>query len=233
MSCIWALVPIKQLTEAKTRLAGAMDATHRRELVLAMAQDVLAALVESEALSRVVIVSGIADIDRMLAVPGASTFDPRPARGLNPELEYAADWAHGQGARQVLIVHADLPALTGKTIRNFLNPPAAAGLLRIAASKEGTGTNMLLSSLPLPAPLQFGKGSLSKFEAIATSNGIAIETRRDPLLAADIDELADLRELAREAANGKLRDTATARWLKTMATPKFLSRCKTHTGSIG
>ena len=156
MSGIWALVPVKQLAEAKTRLAGALNAVSRRELVLAMAHDVSTALVESQALSRVVIVSDIEGIDRMIAVSGISAFDPSPVHGLNQELERSADWAYRQGANYVLIAHADLPSITAKAVQTFINPLPVAGSLRIAASKEGGGTNMLLSPLPLPFPLQFG-----------------------------------------------------------------------------
>jgi 2-phospho-L-lactate guanylyltransferase len=233
MNGLWALVPVKQLAEAKTRLAGALDATRRRELVLAMAHDVLAALVDAKAFSRVVIVSDIPDIERLIAVDGVSAFDPDPIRGLNEELACSADWAYRQGANHVLIVHADLPTLSAKAVRAFLDPRLNAGSLRIAASKEGTGTNMLLSSLPLPVPLQFGKGSLSRFEAAATRHGVALEIRRDPLLAADIDELADLRELAQAALSDDLRDKATGRWLDIAGIMESLSCLTKHTRSIG
>lgn len=220
MSGIWALVPIKELAEAKTRLAGALDANRRRTLVLAMARDVLAALVESTAISRVVIVSSIDCIDDLLAVNGVSIFDPSPARGLNEELEHTADWAYGQGARDVLIAHADLPAVTAEAVRTFLDPRLEARSLRIAASKEGSGTNMLLSPLPLPIPLCFGKDSLLRFETTAKHHEIQVDVRRDPLLAADIDELADLRELATAIAHGQFRRGATVRWLDSEALPE-------------
>lgn len=233
MSGTWALVPIKPLAEAKTRLAEALDATRRQELVLAMARDVLAALVESDACSRVVIVSAMPEINRLIAVSGVSALDPSPIRGLNQELAYSADWAYGHGARHVLIAHADLPAIAPRAVQAFIDPLPEAGTLRLAASKEGTGTNMLLSSVPLPVPLQFGKDSLSKFEAAARSRGVALEIRRDPLLAADIDELADLRELVRAGIGGESRNKATASWLSTMEATESPPRAAKHTRSIG
>lgn len=213
MSGIWALVPIKELAEAKTRLAPVLNAAGRRELVLAMARDVLTALVETAALARVVVVSDIEGIDRLLAVDKVSAFDPRPARGLNAELASACAWAHGSGASRILITHADLPAITAGAVRTFLDPDLDTRSLRIAASKEGTGTNLLLASLPLPIALQFGKDSRLKFEAAALRDRIRVDIRRDPLLAADIDEPADLAELAGSAPRDGFANTATARWL--------------------
>ncbi len=213
MSGIWALVPIKELAEAKTRLAPVLNAAGRRELVLAMARDVLTALVETAALARVVVVSDIEGINRLLAVDKVSAFDPRPARGLNAELASACAWAHGSGASRILIAHADLPAITAGAVRTFLDPDLDTRSLRIAASKEGTGTNLLLASLPLPIALQFGKDSRLKFEAAALRDRIRVDIRRDPLLAADIDEPADLAELAGSAPRDGFANTATARWL--------------------
>ncbi|MBK9953866.1 MAG: 2-phospho-L-lactate guanylyltransferase [Rhodocyclaceae bacterium] len=232
MSGIWALVPIKELAEAKTRLAPVLDAAGRRELVLAMARDVLTALAETTAISHVVVVSDIEGIDRLLSVDKVSVFDPRPARGLNDQLERACARARVAGASQVLIAHADLPAITPQAVRTFLDPGLDTRSLRIAANQEGTGTNLLLAFLPLPTPLQFGKDSRLNFEAAAARREIQVEIRRDPLLAADIDEPADLAELARSVTGGGFANKATARWLAEAGPLEAPRQPITHTGSI-
>lgn len=212
----WALVPFKGvIADAKTRLAGAMKAASRRDLVLAMATDVLTTLASTPEVARVVLVTSAADDDLRLAMPGITIFNPMPARGLNQELERAAAWAASQGASHILIAHADLPAVTAPALRAFLTPPLAPGALRIAASKEGTGTNVLLSAAPLPVALVFGTNSLAAFRRTATDHGVALDIRHEPALATDVDELADIVALTSAHEKGKLVGTATANWLST------------------
>ncbi len=57
MNGLWALVPLKRLAEAKQRLAPVLETAPRMELMLSMAADVLAALVQIEAVERVLMVS--------------------------------------------------------------------------------------------------------------------------------------------------------------------------------
>src|SRR6185437_3655543 len=54
---IWAVVPIKDTTAAKQRLADAAPAKIRQALALAMAEDVLSALAEARDLAGIVVVT--------------------------------------------------------------------------------------------------------------------------------------------------------------------------------
>ncbi len=51
MSGCWALLPLKDLVQAKTRLGGVLASHERRALAQAMAEDVLAALTAAHSLS--------------------------------------------------------------------------------------------------------------------------------------------------------------------------------------
>lgn len=201
---VWALVPLKDFAGAKTRLAAALGAEARRALSLAMARDVVTALAHAASVARVLVVSDMPALERLMDVPGVGHFDTGRACGLNEDLEAAAAWAVTQGATHVLVAHADLPRLTPTAIDRFVAGAAAADGVRAAACKQGSGTNLLLAPLPLPLPLVFGKDSLARFHAVAAAAGVAIEAVRDPALAADIDELDDFRALAAACARGEL-----------------------------
>ena len=54
---MWAVVPLKQLEQAKARLASVLSTEERRALMLAMARDVLTALGRSSRLNGILIVS--------------------------------------------------------------------------------------------------------------------------------------------------------------------------------
>jgi 2-phospho-L-lactate guanylyltransferase len=209
---VWALIPLKNFAGAKTRLAGALDTDARRALALAMASDVATAIIRSRAVARVILVSDIPDLDRLIGIDGVSYFNTFSARGLNEDLESAADWASAQGATHILIAHADLPRLTPQAIDRFVLDAgeAAECSVRAAACKEGTGTNLLLAPLPLPLPLVFGKNSLARFRQAAAGAAISIDVVQDSTLEADIDELEDLKTLAASCARGELAGGATA-----------------------
>lgn len=216
---VWALVPLKDFAGAKTRLSTVLDTEARRALALAMARDVVRALTRARSIDRVVMVSDIPELRELIDLPGVDCFNTGQARGLNEDLEQATAWAQACGAGHVLIVHADLPHLTAAGIDRFVtSSPCSRTRLLAAASKEGSGTNLLLTPLPLPLPLLFGNRSLPRFLQAASCAGLPLEVHRDPALAGDIDEIADLESLRATCRRGYLAGRETARWLR--ATPE-------------
>jgi 2-phospho-L-lactate guanylyltransferase len=215
MKQVWALIPLKDLASAKTRLSSALDAEARRSLALAMAIDVATAMMHSHAVDRVIMVSDIPNLEQLIEIEGIGYFDTGQAQGLNEDLETAAAWAAAQGATHVLIAHADLPWLTPRAIERFVFEACdlPASRLRAAACKEGCGTNLLLAPLPLPLPLVFGKNSLARFCQSAAAVKVAIDVIRNASLAADIDEPGDLRILAAACTRGKRAGRATTDFL--------------------
>jgi len=213
---LWALVPVKELGGVKTRLSGILSASQRRDLVVAMATDVLRALVRARQVERVVLVSGTPDLAALTAVADVVRYPGSCHRGLNEDLTAASVWAERHGARQVLIVHADLPLLTSAAIDRFVTAPndaVPAGALRAAMCSKGTGTNLLLAALPLPLPLTFGPDSLSRFRDLAAKRGLRFDIRDDPALATDIDLGCDYEALVRIFRSGALPSGRTAELL--------------------
>lgn len=209
MTRTWALIPVKDFSSAKSRLATALSAPQRRTLAQAMARDVVAALHACSAVEQIVLVSDIPSLDRCLHVSGVVQFDTGSARGLNEDLTRAALWAGEEGANQVLIVHADLPLLSAEAVDRFVDSPhAPPERIRAAACKQDRGTNLLLAPIPLPLPLVFGDNSLDRFCRCAAAAGVALDLVRDPALAADIDDVEDLRRLLRVSGSG----VSSSRW---------------------
>lgn len=219
MNQIWALVPVKNFAFAKSRLASVLSTEDRHALALAMTLDVATALKRSRTVARVVMVSDIPALNRLIGMDGIKHFDTRRARGLNEDLASAASWAGAQGATHVLIVHADLPRLTPQAIDRFVTEggDASASLMRAAACKQGSGTNLLLASVPLPLPLVFGKNSLARFYRAAAATDVVVEVIHDTSLAGDIDEPDDFRALLLAYTRGELAGRATADFLRAAA----------------
>jgi 2-phospho-L-lactate guanylyltransferase len=209
MNGLWALVPLKRLAAAKQRLAPVLEPAPRMELMLSMAADVLAALGQIEAIERVLIVSEDPAAEQLALDAGVEWFHLSPGGGLNSDLECAAVYAQQQGARQVLIVHADLPFLRLEPLRRFI-ANRSEKTTRLAACKAGTGTNLLLTPLPLTFPLVFGSDSLARFQR--QLGGMA-KVVRNSALSMDIDNPEDLDCLAMREADGSPPGPVTRAWV--------------------
>src|SRR4029453_3387253 len=87
------LVPVKALDEAKRRLAPALAPIERRLLVIAILEDVLAALAGTTGLDRPVVVSPDREVWRRADALGCRVVEepgPDPG-GLNASLAHCAD----------------------------------------------------------------------------------------------------------------------------------------------
>jgi len=209
MNGLWALVPLKRLAAAKQRLAPVLEPAPRTELMLSMAADVLTALCQLEVVERVLMVSEDPAAERLALDAGVEWFQVSPGGGLNSDLECAAVFAQEQGARQVLIVHADLPFLRPGPLRRFI-AHRSGKTTRLAACKAGTGTNLLLTPLPLAFPLVFGSHSLARFQRLL---GKMAEVVRNSALSMDIDNPEDLDCLLMQEADDSPPGPMTRAWV--------------------
>lgn len=220
----WALLPLKQLDRAKERLAAVIDATSRRQLVLAMARDVLAALRAADiapACTR--IVSDDAAVAALAAEAGVGVFVPPGvvADPLNRALEAAVAAAHAAGARDVLCLHADLPLASGEALRELLVMHGGRGGITLVTDRAGTGTNCLLGAgRGLPA-LCFGRDSRRRHREACAAAGLGYREFSRVELGFDVDEPEDLRALV---ALAQTPDNALGTHTRTLlATPAFAS----------
>ncbi|NEB95525.1 2-phospho-L-lactate guanylyltransferase, partial [Streptomyces bauhiniae] len=85
----WSLViPLKPLARAKSRLADAVAEGARPGLVLAFAQDTVAAVLECPEVADVAVVTDDPVAGRALAALGARIVPDEPAGGLNAALAH-------------------------------------------------------------------------------------------------------------------------------------------------
>jgi len=110
---MWAVVPLKQLEQAKARLADVLSAQERRALMLAMARDVLTALSRSKRLTGILLVSRTIEADALAQTFGTERFAESPTANLSQALIQASDYLIAQlQATGAMIVPADVPLIT-------------------------------------------------------------------------------------------------------------------------
>lgn len=188
-----ALVPVKSLVTAKSRLVPDLPPNRREMLVLDMLYHVLRVLQDSKLFERVSVVSPDARVLEQVRAWGAwALIEERP--GHNPALYAAALRERARGATALLTISADLPLLATQEIRNLLEQSRQYEVV-LAASRDGAGTNAILVRPPLAVPYLFGPDSLQRYLEAARQRHLSHTIYGSTGLAFDIDTIVDLREL--------------------------------------
>lgn len=168
---VHAIVPVKTLTLAKTRLAPVLDPTERARFSVAMLVDVLEALRKVKKLHSVTVVSADRSVRKIAWLHGATLLWEGKSRGLNTAVRLAIRDSKFKGASAALIMPADIPLVTSREILNFLDH-AAGYAVALNPSKDGTGTNALLMHPPGIIRPVFGRNSFQKHLALANRQGL-------------------------------------------------------------
>ncbi len=201
----WAIIPVRGLERAKSRLGGPLDAEERVELVSRLLRRAVTAAASSPRVVGAIVVSSdpaALDLARSSgAVPLADRDD-----GLNPALRLARSEALARGATAIVVLPADLPWLDRETLDAVLGTAGdawarAAGtrrpageampLVAVVPDRHGTGTNVLILAPPDAIDFAFGVGSRADHAARAAAAG-AIHVELGGPLDVDLDTADDL-----------------------------------------
>jgi 2-phospho-L-lactate guanylyltransferase len=206
----WALVPLRGLEDAKTRLGAELDPEERVELVIAMSTRTLTATRDAPGIRGTVLVTADPAAAVLAEGLGALTIVQR-LPGLNAALREARSIALEHGATSVLILPIDLPEISADAIEVLLRAGAehmALGrpLVLAVPDRHGTGTNALLVTPPTAIEPAFGEGSFAAHRSAAAGVAGAVFVRHAGPLTLDVDTGADL--LAAEAGSAGGRGAA-------------------------
>ncbi len=190
---MWAVVPLKQLEQAKARLASVLSADERRALMLAMARDVLTALGRSKQLKGILIVSRTPEADALAQAFGTERFAESPGANLSQALVQASEHlATRLDAGGVMIVPADVPLITPAEIDAILKQHDQ---VTVIPDDENVGTNCLVCSPPNRIGYVFDGSSFKPHVDAAFRQGITPTIMPSAGFALDIDTPDDLRTL--------------------------------------
>lgn len=185
-----ALIPVKTLSEAKSRLAPHLTQIQRATLVLEMLRHVIHTLQASGSLESVSVVSSDPRVLDLVPAWGAQALvEEQP--GHNPALHAAALREIATGATALLTISADLPLLQAQDIRTIVEQSKHYDVV-LAPSREGTGTSALLARPPLVVPYVFGINSLQRYKAEAQQRHLSSTIYHSTDIALDIDTIEDL-----------------------------------------
>lgn len=169
MKTVWAIIPVKQLSESKRRLSLILTAAERADLMLALLENLLGVLAQVPAIDRVLVVTADDRAAETAIAAGTLVLPESAPYGLNSAISQAADYAANHEVDAVLILPADLPFVRPEDIRLMLEPleTAFGPLAAISSDEAGDGTNGLLLAPPDGFTFHYGPASYEQHIAEA------------------------------------------------------------------
>lgn len=199
-----ALIPLKDLVRAKTRLSGLLSSSERRALAQAMVEDVLACVSAHPAVEQLTLVSDDPAAPLLAAANGCSWLaeSDLACHGLNPVLTAAVARLPASADDLLIVLHGDLPALSPGDIDAALALAGAGCDLVIGCDSVGTGTNLLLFPRSRVPQFAFGTDSCARHRAQAEAAGALCKVLQTYGIGLDIDEPGDLASLLEASGRG-------------------------------
>jgi 2-phospho-L-lactate guanylyltransferase len=189
---IWAVVPIKPIDTAKSRLSVVLTPRQRSELALDLLQNTLTVLAGWKPLAGTLVASADPAVWEMARGFKVEIFKEPDVPGLNESLQRATREIKRLGGDGVLVIPGDLPFLDHSSLLKIIGLACQPPRVVIAPDKSRQGTNAMLV-LPAGAiPYCFGPDSFNKHQEAASLSRIPVFTVDQTSLAIDIDLPEDL-----------------------------------------
>lgn len=196
------LVPVKNLSGAKQRLAALFDQPTRTELAQAMLFDVLETLGTWIDRPEVSIVTSDPFALQLAKHFCFSVIPDDANRSQTDAIEMATRYCEAQGVDSTLVIPGDIPLIQSWELEKILQSAPTEGSVLVRAA-DGRGTNAIWRRPAGLFPARFGNDSFAPHHAAAQATGKPCVVLSLPGIALDIDNPSDLRALA--AAPGETR----------------------------
>ena len=188
------LVPVKNLSQAKQRLASALDQHDRTELAQAMLFDVLSTLSVWREHPQVSLVTNDPFALQLARHFSFSVILDIANHGETDAIEMATRFCESRGVETTLVIPGDVPLIqVWELERIFEDAPVEGSVL--APSFDGRGTNAVLRRPAALFPLRFGNDSFEPHLAAARATQKPCVVLNLPGIALDVDQPQDLLEL--------------------------------------
>ena len=213
----YILIPVKDLTRAKQRLATLMTQDERSHLAWLMFENTLATVSRAKNVDRIAVVTLYPPAIELAEKYGMELIIETEQISESASVDYGSKEAMKRGATAVLRLPIDLPLIATSDIETILDHDIEAPSAVIVPSRDGTGTNAILRRPPDIFRSHFGAGSLAKHVAEAAAAGAQCRVIDLQRIALDIDDPDDLSEFIQRG-----KGTAPCEMLDSMNIPQRL-----------
>src|SRR5581483_351936 len=194
------LIPVKNLSNAKQRLASILDQPSRTELAQSMLFDVLETIGKWQARPEVGIVTSdpfavdLPEHFRFEVIPDHRNISETDA------IEMATELCVERGVESSLVIPGDIPLMQAWELEKILELAPAEGSVLVPAA-DHRGTNAAFRRPANLFPLRFGNDSFKPHHAAAAASGKPCIVVPLPGIALDVDNPGDLSQLLTAPGN--------------------------------
>lgn len=188
------LVPVKNTSSAKQRLAAVLDQALRTQLAQAMLHDVLAELHSWAGRPRIAVVTSDPYAVSLASGYGFEIIADPDNPGETGAIEMATRVCVERGVKSTLVIPADIPLIRAQELEEILKQAPAEGSVLVPAA-DGRGTNAAFRRPANLFPLRFGNDSFKPHHAAAQATGKPCVVLKLPGIAVDVDSPPDLQQL--------------------------------------
>lgn len=188
------LIPVKNLSSAKQRLASLLDQAARTELAQTMLHDVVAALASCQGRPACAMVT---NDDFAIELAGQYDFEiiPDPINpGETVAIAMATQICCERGIAFTLVIPGDIPLVQASEIEQIMAQAPKEGSVLVPAY-DGRGTNAAYRAPANLFPLKFGNDSFTPHLTAAREIGKPCLVLQFPGIGLDVDNPRDLQEL--------------------------------------
>jgi 2-phospho-L-lactate guanylyltransferase len=194
---IWAVIPVKETAGAKQRLGDAVPRALRPGLVLAMLEDVLAAVAQARGLAGIAVVTLDPAAQALAQRYGGRILTDGARGGHTAAVAAAGRTLEAERRGGMLQMPGDIPLVRADEISLLIAMRRAAPSFTIAPSHDDFGSNAVLVCPPVAVPLTFGDDSFFPHLRAALGCGIKPLIVRQHGIGRDIDRPEDIAAFAR------------------------------------
>lgn len=188
------LVPVKNLSSAKQRLAAVLDQTARTKIAQTMLHDVVAVLASRRNSPPCALVTSDPFAVILAQQYGLDLIPDATNPGETGAIEMATEICVARGIESTLVIPADIPLVEAREIDQILEQAPVEGSVLVPAA-DGRGTNAVFRRPANLFPLRFGNDSFKPHLAAAQATGTTCRVLKFPGIALDVDTPSNLREL--------------------------------------
>jgi 2-phospho-L-lactate guanylyltransferase len=189
---IWAIIPVKPLNRAKSRLSQVLPPEERQQLAENMLRHVLQVVRDVPQVMGTLVISRDSKALAIARDYGARTVVESGAPELNAALMRATQVVRQWKGHAILILPADLPLLAPEDVTCLLELGQTERTVVIATDLNKDGTNALFIRPPGLIGYSYGTGSYERHLAMAEQAGAAVKLYESERLMLDIDMPEDL-----------------------------------------
>ncbi|NKB36928.1 MAG: 2-phospho-L-lactate guanylyltransferase [Gammaproteobacteria bacterium] len=195
------LIPVKSLTNSKTRLASLLSVDQRARLSKYMLEDMLECLNSVKEINSINIVSCESSLEAMANSYKVNFIHTEEDKGYSEDALFGIEHLRIDNEQTVAIIPADIPHLSPGDLRTLIRQHKTG--LSLCPAVADSGTNALVFNVPLNIPLLFGNDSLSRYQSVAFKRKIPLQLIEIGGFAKDIDRPADLNWLKEKSSGAR------------------------------